>query len=235
MTDRRPPAPARRHLSRRIPFLRRASSRPPSRRTLPARFRALYGESPAHLAVLLASFAVCGYALARLLERNWFEVAKWVVLAAVVHDLVLVPLYAGADWLLHKALRVPRPAPAGPAAAPPTPDRPEATRSEEPRAAPEHAEPPAPGRESGRPDPRLAAVQHIRVPAFLSLLLLLVYWPLITNDPRNYELDTALTPGVFMGRWLLITAALFGGSALLYGARGLRARRARAGRRAGRP
>lgn len=169
-----------------------------TRRTLAARFRRLYGESPAHLLVLLASFAVCGYAAARLLERNWFEVAKWVVLAAVLHDLVLVPLYAGTDWLLHKALRAPRPAARRPAA--------DGVRA--------------------RLDPRVAAVNHLRVPAFLSLLMLLVYWPLITQDPRNYQLDTALTPGVFMGRWLLITAALFGVSALWFCLRLWRDRRA---------
>jgi hypothetical protein len=173
-----------------------------TRRTLAARFRTLYGESPLHLLVLLASFAVCGYAAARLLERDWFEVAKWVVLAAVVHDLVLVPLYAGTDWLLHKALRAPRPAPGDTG-----PDR-----------APADAERGGTPTDTGpdRLDPRVAAVNHVRVPAFLSLLMLLVYWPLITNDPRNYRLDTALTPGVFMGRWLLITAVLFGASAALF-------------------
>ncbi len=138
-----------------------------TRRTLAARFRRLYGESPAHLLVLLASFAVCGYAAARLLERNWFEVAKWVVLAAVLHDLVLVPLYAGTDWLLHKALRAPRPAAARAAA------------------------------DDGRAglDPRVAAVNHLRVPAFLSLLMLLVYWPLITRGPAQLPAGHGADPG----------------------------------------
>jgi hypothetical protein len=63
------------------------------------------------------------------------------------------------------------------------------------------------------------------VPAFVSLLLLLVYWPLISQDPGNYTADTALTPGVFLGRWLLITAALFGVSALLFAVRLWRAGR----------
>jgi hypothetical protein len=156
-------------------------------RTLTARFRALYGESPAHLLILLASFAVCAYAAARLLDRDWFDVAKWVVGAALVHDLVLVPAYGGADWLLHRALR-------------------------------------ARGR-AGKRGTRIAAVNHLRVPAFVSLLLLLVYWPLISQDPVNYAADTALTPGVFLGRWLLITAALFGVSALLFAVRLWRAGR----------
>jgi hypothetical protein len=162
-----------------------AAARPA--RTLAARFRALYGESPAHLLILLASFAVCAYAAARLLERDWFDVAKWVVGAALLHDLVLVPAYGGADWLLHRALR-------------------------------------ARGRAGDR-GTRIAAVNHIRVPAFVSLLLLLVYWPLISKDPVHYQAATALTPGVFLGRWLLITAVLFGVSALLFAVRQWRAGR----------
>jgi hypothetical protein len=149
----------------------------PGRRTPAGWFRALYGASPAHLLILLASFAVCGYAAARLLERDWFAVAKWVVGAALVHDLVLLPLYAVADWLLHKAFGA-------------------------------H---------------RLTVVNHLRVPALLSLLLLLVYWPLIDESSPHYRLGTGLNPDVFLGRWLLITAALFAGSGLLFGLRRWRA------------
>jgi hypothetical protein len=73
---------------------------------------------------------------------------------------------------------------------------------------------------------RLAVLHHIRVPAFVSLLLLLVYWPLISRDSGpTYRAATLLSPDVFLGRWLLITAALFGASALLLGLRLLRMRR----------
>jgi hypothetical protein len=66
------------------------------------------------------------------------------------------------------------------------------------------------------------------VPAFLSLLLLLVYWPLISQRPgAQFELITGLTPGVFLPRWLLITAALFVVSGLLFGVRQWRARASR--------
>lgn len=164
-----------------------AARRPPRPRdrTVTARLRRAYGHSPAHLVVLLASFAVCGYAAARLLDRDWFDVAKWIVLAAVLHDLVLVPLYGGADWLLHRALGT--------------------------------GDDGAPEQRTARADAiRIAVVNHVRVPAALSLLALLVYWPLISQgDNRVYALVTGLAPDVFLTRWLLVTATLFALSALV--------------------
>jgi hypothetical protein len=154
-------------------------------------FRAAYGDSPAHLLVLLASFALCGYALVRLLRGadDWWSAVEWVVGAALVHDLVLVPLYGGTDWLLHRAV--------------------------------------APRRAGPRPTARrIALVNHVRVPAFLSLLLLLVYWPLITErNPARYRSHTLLSPDVFLGRWLLISAVFFAVSGLLLALRGWRAAR----------
>lgn len=67
-------------------------------------------------------------------------------------------------------------------------------------------------------------VPYVRVPAALSGLLLLVWFPLISGTvERRYRLGTGLPADVFLARWLLITAALFGGSALLLA---LRVRRA---------
>ncbi|WP_262412457.1 hypothetical protein [Actinacidiphila acidipaludis] len=135
----------------------------------------LYGEPWWHLAALLASFALCGYALARLLSGDWWGVVQWAVGAAVVHDLVAVPLYGGADWLLHRAVRAGRPRSAAP----------------------------------------VAVVNHIRVPAFVSLMLLLVYWPSITEDSgAQYRHATLLDPGVFRTRWLVVTGVLFALSGL---------------------
>lgn len=164
------------------------AARPPRlrERTLTARFHRLYGHSPAHLLILLASFAVCGYAAARLLDRDWYDVAKWIVLAAVLHDLVLVPLYSSADWLLQRALRT------GGGTVP-------EDQSEHSIAV------------------RSAVVNHVRVPALLSLLSLLVYWPLISQgDNRTYALLTGLTPDVFWYRWLLVAASLFALSAMVF-------------------
>ena len=57
------------------------------------RFTRLYGASPLHLAGLLASLVVAGYAAVRLLGARPAAVLLWFVGAAVLHDLVLGPLY----------------------------------------------------------------------------------------------------------------------------------------------
>lgn len=135
--------------------------------------------SPLQLLLLASSFALAGYAGVRLLAGDWFGVALWIVGAALLHDLVLLPLYAGADRALVRGLG-------------------------------------AVGRR-GR-------VMYVRVPAALSGLLLLVWFPLISGMvDRRYRLATGLSADGFLARWLLITAALFGGSALLLA---LRLRRA---------
>ncbi|MEV8542164.1 hypothetical protein [Streptomyces sp. NPDC051572] len=60
--------------------------------------------SPLQILLLACSFALAGYAGVRLLADDWFGVGLWFVGAALVHDLVLVPLYAGADRALAGAL-----------------------------------------------------------------------------------------------------------------------------------
>lgn len=147
---------------------------PPGRRA--ARWLPL--GSPPRLALLLCSFALAAYAGVRLLDGDWRGVVLWIVGAAVLHDLVLLPLYAAADRAL---LRV-----------------------------------------CGAAGRRTRAL-YVRVPAALSGLLLLVWFPLIARTRgRRYALATGHTADVFLGRWLLITALLFGGSALLLAGRALR-------------
>jgi uncharacterized membrane protein len=64
---------------------------------------------------------------------------------------------------------------------------------------------------------RIAALNHLRVPALLSGLLLLVWFPLVADKgERSFMRVSGLSKDVYFGRWLLITAALFGGSALLF-------------------
>ena len=77
---------------------------------------------------------------------------------------------------------------------------------------------------------RVPALNHLRVPALLSLLALLLFFPLILGIPAdNYEGDTGISIDVFLGRWLGIVAVLFIGSALIYAVRlGRAERRARA-------
>ena len=62
-------------------------------------------HGPVALLALLASFVVAGYAGVRLLSGNPVGVGAWFVGSAVVHDLVLFPLYAGVDAALVALLR----------------------------------------------------------------------------------------------------------------------------------
>jgi hypothetical protein len=75
---------------------------------------------------------------------------------------------------------------------------------------------------------RIAALNHLRVPALASGLLLLVWFPLIAAEaPRTYMRATAFDlDDFYLERWLLATAVLFGGSALLFALRVRRLARA---------
>ncbi|MER6457247.1 hypothetical protein ABT270_32280 [Streptomyces sp900105245] len=135
--------------------------------------------SPLQLLLLACSFALAAYAGVRLLAGDWRGVALWIVGAALLHDLVLLPLYTAADRAVTRGLD-------------------------------------AGGQRARTP--------YVRVPAVLSGLLLLVWFPLISGMvSERYRTATGLSPDGFLARWLLITAALFGGSALLLA---LRVRRA---------
>ncbi|MGF0174320.1 hypothetical protein ACQF36_28520 [Streptomyces sp. Marseille-Q5077] len=135
--------------------------------------------SPFQILLLAASFALAGYAGVRLLADDWIAVAVWFVGAALLHDLVLLPLYTVADRSVVRGLDA-----AG----------------------------------------HRAWAMYVRVPAALSGLLLLVWFPLISGKvERRYQLGTGLSSDGFLARWLLITAVLFAGSALLLA---LRLRRA---------
>ena len=127
--------------------------------------------SPLQLLLLACSFTLAGYAGVRLLADDWLQVALWFVGAAVVHDVVLLPLYATLDRAVVWA--------------------------------------------SGAIGHRERAV-YVRVPAAFSGLLLLVWFPLISGRVADsYESATGLSASGFLLRWLLITALLFGASALL--------------------
>lgn len=127
--------------------------------------------SPLQLLLLACSFALAGYAGVRLLEGRWLAVVLWFAGAAVLHDLVLAPLYALADRALTGSLS-------------------------------------ALGRRTW--------TMYVRVPTALSALLLLVWFPLISGRMADrYRQAADLSTDGFLERWLLITAVLFGGSALL--------------------
>ncbi|MYW00172.1 hypothetical protein [Streptomyces sp. SID3343] len=62
-----------------------------------SRLRRWYGAGPLHLLALAACFTLAWYAGTRLLTYEPARVVLWFVGAAVVHDLVLYPLYSAAD------------------------------------------------------------------------------------------------------------------------------------------
>jgi hypothetical protein len=150
-----------------------------------ARFVRWYGSGPLHLLVLIASFALTGYAMVRLFAVQPLEVAIWFVGAALLHDLILLPLYSLADLSALFVLR--HRATAG---------------------------------------PTVPWINYLRVPAFLSGLLLLVWFPLVFRLAVPYPGDTGVSYDVYLGRWLAITGVLFAASAVAFALRLRRVRRA---------
>ncbi|MEZ5123784.1 MAG: hypothetical protein R2736_19800 [Solirubrobacterales bacterium] len=71
--------------------------------------RAHYGASPGHLLGHLAVLAVVGYALWALLPGGGtaraINLLAWLLLGAVLHDLVALPLYSLADRAAQRATR----------------------------------------------------------------------------------------------------------------------------------
>lgn len=72
---------------------------------------------------------------------------------------------------------------------------------------------------------RRSAVNYVRIPAALSMLLFLVFLPSILRVSPAYERATTLSAKRFVQNWLLITGSLFVVSAVLYALRLRRARR----------
>ncbi|QIK09749.1 hypothetical protein G7Z12_30485 [Streptomyces sp. ID38640] len=140
-------------------------------------FRTRYGASPLHLLLVLCSFALAVYAGLRLLNGDTLGVVLWFVGAALLHDLVILPLYTVTDRVVQCVFRRRRDA-------------------------------------TDRSHSLTGWINYIRVPVFVALLLLLVWYPLILNRVPGFTSYTGLPADVFWGRWLLITAALFAASAV---------------------
>jgi hypothetical protein len=70
------------------------------------------------------------------------------------------------------------------------------------------------------------AINFVRVPALMSGVMFLVFFPLILNRaPGNLQRVAGYAPEGYLRNWLLITAALFTASALLYVGRSAAGRR----------
>ena len=57
--------------------------------------------------------------------------------------------------------------------------------------------------------PQLPWINYLRVPAGLSGLLLLIWFPLILRLRTRYQASSTLSPGPFLWHWLAVTGALF--------------------------
>jgi hypothetical protein len=134
--------------------------------------RARYGASPLHLLAHLVMLPLCAWALLQIADARRAEnILVWLIAAAVLHDLVLLPAYSLLDRVAARPLR--------------------------------------------------GGANYVRVPAGLSLLLLLVFWGTIAGKgDRAYHHVTGLHFDGYFSRWLLATAALFALSATLYLIRG---------------
>lgn len=81
-------------------------------------------------------------------------------------------------------------------------------------------------RSSAGSPPRVLVGNHIRIPALGSGLTLLVFLPgIIEQGAPTYLAATGETQQPFLGRWLLLSAAMFAASAVAYAARLALARR----------
>lgn len=140
------------------------------------RFERLYGKGPLHLLASLATFAIAGYGIGRILELSAaLEILVWLGLAALAHDLLVLPLYSALGLVASRVV-------------------------------PSYREVPA--------------LNYLRVPAVISGLLFVVFFPLILGlSGGRYERATGLELDGYLGRWLLITGVLFGLSALAYAVR----------------
>jgi hypothetical protein len=146
------------------------------------RFRAYYGAAPVHLAVVLLSIGLAGYAASIVAgDPLWPWMAVWFVAVVVGHDAVLAPLAAAVDRVLHVALhRLPR--------------------------------------VTVRP----AIVNYFRVPALGAGLTFLMFLPgIIRQGEPVVRGQTGFDQAAFLGRWLMLVAAMAAASALVYGVRRL--------------
>jgi hypothetical protein len=177
--------------------------------------RRWYGAHPLHLLALLAAFGLAGYAVhAVVAAGQWRGFAVWFLVAIIGHDLLLFPLYSLADLSVRRLL--PR----------------RATGTSDPMAGEDDSGARHVSAATGPPQGP-PVINYLRVPAAFSLLLLLVWFPLILGlSSAEYHRASDLSSAPYLWRWLAVTGAMFTVSAVSYALRLRRAssqaRRARA-------
>jgi hypothetical protein len=166
------------------------------------RLRRWYGASPLHLLALVAALALGGYAAAAVVTAGpWGGIAVWFAVAIIGHDLLLFPLYSLADLSVRRLL----PGWAGGVSGTDRADRAARMSGADGTA----------DMTAGRVVPPV--VNYLRVPAAFSVLVLIVWFPLILGlSHGTYHRASGLTTSPYLGRWLAVTGALFAGSAACY-------------------
>jgi hypothetical protein len=163
---------------------------------LAARFRAIYGSHPLHLLTMLSGFALMGYVLATFKPATLWNPGTW---------WQSIVVWLAAAVIAHDLLLFPLYTLA---------DRTLSARIGRPK-----------GTATGS-YPKVSARNHIRVPALGAGLTLLIFLPgIIEQGAPTYYAATGQTQQPFLGRWLLLTAAMFALSALGYVTRRAIARR----------
>jgi len=171
----------------------------------PTRFSAIYGSGPLHLLTMASGFALLGYILATFGPATLWSSGTWWQSIAV---------WLAASVIAHDLVLFPLYALA---------DRALFARIAR-RTAPGHST-----------HPKVSVRNHIRVPALGAGLTLLIFLPgIIQQGAPTYRAATGQTQEPFLGRWLLLTAAMFAVSAICYATRLAAARYRPAGHRQGR-
>lgn len=163
--------------------------------SLLARFRRFYGSHPLHLLTMAAGFALAGYVLLTFKPATLWNPHAWWQSIAV---------WLAAAIIIHDLALFPVYALA---------DRLLGIATKRRRRRP-------------RGQPGVSARNYLRIPALGSCLSLLMFFPgIIRQGSATYLAATGQTQQPFLGRWLLLTAAMFIAGALLYAIRLVQARR----------
>jgi hypothetical protein len=170
-------------------------------------FKNLYGAHPVHLLTMVSGFALLGYILTTFkVTELWNKTSWWQSIAVW-----FVAAIVGHDFVLFPLYALV--------------DRILATRLGRRKV--------QVTRQTSSGGPEIPARNYIRIPAMAAGLTLLIFLPgIIEQGAPTYLAATGQTQQPFLGRWLLLTAVMFGISAAAYAARLGVARRRAAGRSA---
>jgi len=156
---------------------------------LAARLRRFYGSHPLHLLTMVAGFALAGYIAFTFKPATLWNPQAWWQSIAV---------WLATAIIFHDLVLFPLYALADRLLGIATRRRPRRRRGQL----------------------RVPVRNYVRIPTLGSGLSLLMFFPgIMKRSSATYVAATGQTQQVFLGRWLLLTAAMFTGSAFLYAIR----------------